>query len=170
MAADDGADTDPAFVVVHVEAATGCLVDVSAQGTAHPDLFIAPSVRLTAAKEPVFDCGRLMLVQASTGRRVAAADTWQVLAELAQQLAWFDQDLLDPVYLADAGNEELLASVAELFRFWRADAAEPGLPSRITLAEVRGSSTPARCHAGRSRSSATTKSLRRRPPGSIVSA
>lgn len=171
MAADDGTNTRPAFVVVQVQVAPGSRVDVNAQPTAHPDLLIAPSVRINAAEEPVFDGGRLMLVQASTGHRVAAADTAQVLAELARQLAWFNQDLLDPAYLTAMGNEGLLASVAELFRYWRADVADTGLPSHIKLVHnaSRRPATPMRSHVGRNGAAVAPKSLRRRPPESIAS-
>jgi hypothetical protein len=121
---------------VQVEVASGRRVEVSAQPSGCPDLVITPSVQITASGEAAFDGGGLILVQASTGRRVAAAQKPQALHDLARRLAWFDRKVIDPDYLADPANEGVLASVAELFRQWRAEAAQADIPARVCLARA----------------------------------
>jgi hypothetical protein len=155
VAADEIAATS-AFVTAWVEVAGGCRLEVSAEPTACWDLVIAPSVQTTASRQAAFDGDRLILVQASTGRCVAAAHNPQALHDLARQLAWFDERVIDPGYLTDSANTGVLASIKELFRQWRIDEAQadtrPTFLTRTRHCPHRKlrANLPARCAARRS--------------------
>ena len=75
--------------------------------------------------------GQFTLLHWLSGRRVAVAEEPDALHHLAQQLAWFDDNVTDPSYLDEPANADICGSLRELLEHWC--AAEPDHDPRATL-------------------------------------